>query len=180
MPELQDLLVGHVARILRAEIVGTPSWLIRPGRAEIGRRRGISQSIYGEPTGLELPEVMRPVERWTVDAVLRPTRAFALFEFDEKQHFNQYRVLKLRRYRIVRIAFLSGEDTDSARHPANNADASLRDQRYLAFLELECLEILPCDEAARPLPNSTRGTGSCGPTGTSGDSQPWTSERRAG
>jgi len=106
MPELQDLVVGQVARILRSEIVGTPSWLIRPGRAETGRRWGLVQSIYGELTGLELPEVMRPVERRTVDAVLRLNDGFRIFEFDEKQHFNQYRALTLRRYtKSVRVAF---------------------------------------------------------------------------
>src|SRR5205085_12697 len=71
----------------------------------------LMQSIYEDLTGLELPPVMRPVERRTVDAVLKrdgePPR---ILEIDEKQHFNRYRAQTLRRYlNDVPLAFPAGE-----------------------------------------------------------------------
>lgn len=56
---------------------------------------------------MELPEVMPPRERRSVDCVLQrrgePPR---IVEFDETQHFNRYRAITLRRYpRSVRVAF---------------------------------------------------------------------------
>jgi hypothetical protein len=97
--ELEIAVVRLVSDLLRASPGQTPEWLVRPGRKEIGQRWELVQSIYLDLTGLELPEVMRPIERRTVDAVLlthdeRPR----ILEVDEKQHFNSYRALTLRRY----------------------------------------------------------------------------------
>ena len=88
----------------------TPDWLQRPGAAEAGRRWGLIRAVYAELTGMELPEVMPPRERRTVDCVLQrrgePPR---MVEFDETQHFNRYRAITLRRYpRTMRVAFDRG------------------------------------------------------------------------
>lgn len=106
MPELQDLVVDLVVSALRAELAETPDWLVRPGRIESKRRWPLVQSIYAELTGLKLPEVMRPIERRKVDAVLKVGNNHRILEFDEKQHFNTYRAQTLRRYpRSIRVAF---------------------------------------------------------------------------
>ena len=85
----------------------TPEWLQRPGRAEGGRRWKLMRDLYGELTDMELPDVMPPRERRTMDCVLQrrgePPR---IIEFDETQHFNRYRAQTIRRYpRSVRVAF---------------------------------------------------------------------------
>jgi hypothetical protein len=51
--------------------LATPDWLQRPGAAEAGRRWRVLQRIYYELTAMELPEVMPPRERRTVDCVLQ-------------------------------------------------------------------------------------------------------------
>jgi hypothetical protein len=56
------------------------------------------QSIYRDLTGLELPSLMRPVERRTVDAVLVTTTGSRILEVDEIQHFNAYRAATLSHY----------------------------------------------------------------------------------
>jgi len=105
--ELEQAVVALVTTILGARLGVTPKWLIRPGRAEAGRRWPMIRAIYHDLTGLELPEVMRRVERRTVDAVLvcdgQPPR---ILEIDEKQHFNHYRASTLRHYMtMVPLAF---------------------------------------------------------------------------
>ena len=96
---LEKEVVDLVGQILGGRIDPTPSWLVRPGRAECGRHWPLICLIYQELTGLELPETMRPIERRKVDAVLvadnGPPR---ILEFDEKQHFNLYRAETLRFY----------------------------------------------------------------------------------
>ena len=97
--ELEQRVVALVQDVLDAEILPTPAWLIRPGEDECGSRWPMVQLIYQDLTGLDLPSVMRSVERRTVDAVLQqagqPPR---ILEIDEKQHFNRYRAQTLRRY----------------------------------------------------------------------------------
>jgi len=87
--------------------LATPDWLQRPGPAEAGRRWRVLQRIYHELTATELPEVMPPRERRTVDCVLqRRGEAPRIVEFDEKQHFNRYRALTIRSYpRATAAAF---------------------------------------------------------------------------
>lgn len=87
-----------------------PAWLIRPGRAECGRRWPLVRSIYSALTGAELPDEMPPRERRQLDAIFKkrgqPPR---VFEFDETQHFNRFRAETLRAYpRSVRLAFPKG------------------------------------------------------------------------
>jgi hypothetical protein len=111
MPELQDAVTDVMRRILDADQLGTPGWLVRPGRAECGRRWPLVQRIYSilEPDQV-LPEVMRPVERRTVDAVLlRDGEPPRILEVDESQHFNRFRAATLRAYpKSVRVAFPVG------------------------------------------------------------------------
>lgn len=97
--ELERAVTELVVRILGAQIIPTPSWLIRPGREECGQMWPLIQAIYRDLTKLELPDVMRSVERREVDAVLeidgQPAR---ILEVDERQHFNEFRAKTLRHY----------------------------------------------------------------------------------
>ena len=76
----------------------TPDWLLRPGKQECGDRWPLVQDIYHRLAGLELPDVMRPVERRTVDGVFESAAGTFIFELDETQHFNKYRASTLRSY----------------------------------------------------------------------------------
>jgi hypothetical protein len=108
MPALQIEVVRLVKEILKAKELPTPLWLVRPGKKECGRRWPLVQVIYSDlEPGLELPEEMRPIETRTVDAVLARSREkLHILEVDEKQHFNRYRAMTLKRYpRSLRVAF---------------------------------------------------------------------------
>lgn len=97
--ELERAVVTLVSEILDATVLPTPEWLIRPGRVECATQWPLVQAIYRSLTGLDLPEVMRPVERRTVDAVLqRAGEPARILEVDERQHFNEYRAITLRGY----------------------------------------------------------------------------------
>ena len=76
----------------------TPDWLVRPGKQESGDHWPLVQEIYHRLTGLELPDVMRPVERRMVDGVFESAGGTFIFELDETQHFNTYRASTLRCY----------------------------------------------------------------------------------
>jgi hypothetical protein len=108
MPGLQIEVVRLVREILKAKELPTPVWLIRPGKRECGRRWPLIQAMYSDlEPALELPEEMRPIETRTVDAVLEYTKGkLRILEVDEKQHFNKYRAMTLRRYpRSLQVAF---------------------------------------------------------------------------
>lgn len=95
-----------VRDVLGASIAPTPEWLLRPGKVECGRRWDRVQAIYADLTGLTLPEVMRSVERRTVDAVLLvPGQSPCILEVDERQHFNEFRTLTLHRYMDEPLGF---------------------------------------------------------------------------
>ena len=97
--ELERAVTGMVVGILDARLSSTPNWLIRPGRVECGAQWPLVQTIYRDLTGLELPEVMRPVERREVDAVLVVEGSLPrILEVDERQHFNEFRARTLRHY----------------------------------------------------------------------------------
>jgi hypothetical protein len=86
--ELERAVVGLVQEVLGADLAETPEWLVRPGRTECGNQWSLIQALYADLTGLELPEVMRPIERRAVDALLlEPGRPPRILEVDEKQHF---------------------------------------------------------------------------------------------
>jgi hypothetical protein len=88
--ELQNAAVPLVARILAAELVATPQWLLRPAASECGGQWPAVCSIYHELTGLELPDVMPPRETRRVDAVLDTGDGSPrILEVDETQHFNR-------------------------------------------------------------------------------------------
>lgn len=95
--ELERAVVALVREILGAESVAMPAWLVRPGKIECGERWTLVQAIYTDLTqGMVLPEVMRPVERREIDAILqRPGESPRILEFDERQHFNYYRARTL-------------------------------------------------------------------------------------
>ena len=105
--ELQSAVVALVARLLGAELVATPGWLLRPGPVECGTAWATLCGIYSELTGLELPETMPARETRRVDAVLDTgDGALRILEVDESQHFNRYRALTLSRYpATARVAF---------------------------------------------------------------------------
>jgi hypothetical protein len=97
--ELEMAVAALVREILDATFGITPTWLVRPGISECQSEWLLVKAIYSDLTGLDLPDVMRSVERRTVDAVLHtagnPPR---ILEVDEKQHFNAYRARTLRHY----------------------------------------------------------------------------------
>jgi hypothetical protein len=102
MPELQR----RTFEVMNAAYPGsmrtstTPRWLDRPGREECGRVWQAIQLIYGRLTdGMELPDVMPARERRTLDGLMeRPGERPRVVEFDESQHFNEFRALTLRLY----------------------------------------------------------------------------------
>jgi hypothetical protein len=77
----------------------TPDWLLRPGKIECGKNWTLVCKIYGNLTGLQLPEVM-PTKEWRkVDGVLsRSGFGARVIEVDESQHFNLFRAITLRCY----------------------------------------------------------------------------------
>lgn len=104
--ELQNRVVSLAQKILQSELSDTPEWLVRPGKTECGSEWERISTIYLELTGLKLPEVMRPVERRTVDAVLlQKGHQPRILEVDEKQHFNEFRATTLKHYGEARVAF---------------------------------------------------------------------------
>lgn len=105
--ELQAAVVPLVARIVGAEVIGTPQWLLRPAAPECGKRWKVVCQIYRELTGLDLPDAMPPRETRRVDAVLDAGDGSPrILEVDETQHFNRYRASTLRRYPTrAKVAF---------------------------------------------------------------------------
>jgi hypothetical protein len=98
--ELERAVVALVQEVLGAELVEMPVWLVRPGKVECAAHWPLVKQVYTDLTGgMVLPNVMRPVERRQVDAVLKcsgsPPR---ILEVDEKQHFNHYRARTLSFY----------------------------------------------------------------------------------
>jgi hypothetical protein len=106
--ELERRVIALAVAVLDARILPTPQWLLRPGRAECGARWPLINEIYHElEPQLELPELMRPVERRQLDAVIETAEAGPrVLEIDETQHFNRFRALTLHRYaHAIPLAF---------------------------------------------------------------------------
>jgi hypothetical protein len=105
--ELELAVIALVRKTYGGRELPTPDWLQRPAREESGSRWPLVRAIYEELAGMELPDVMPPRERRTVDCVLQrrgePPR---IVEVDETQHFNRYRAATIRRYpRSVKVAY---------------------------------------------------------------------------
>jgi hypothetical protein len=97
--ELQNRVLQLVIAILPGAKQRTPDWLMRAGQAECGKRWGLVQTIYADLTGRELPNLMPPRERRTLDLVWRtPDSTVRVIEVDESQHFNCFRAQTLRHY----------------------------------------------------------------------------------
>ena len=96
--EFQKRVVDLVRTCLGASLGDTPDWLVRPGRAECRAGWEQVQRIYGVLTGLDLPQVMRPVERRKVDPVLMVGKTRRILEVDERQHFNRFRAATFDHY----------------------------------------------------------------------------------
>jgi hypothetical protein len=106
--ELERRVIALAVAVLDARILPTPQWLLRPGRAECGARWPLINAIYHElEPRLELPELMRPVERRQLDAVIETAEAGPrVLEIDETQHFNRFRARTLHRYaHAIPLAF---------------------------------------------------------------------------
>ena len=72
--------------------IGTPAWLMRPGRIECRSKWPLVREIYRALTECELPDTMPSREWRRVDGVFRGSGGQPfVFELDEKQHFNQFR-----------------------------------------------------------------------------------------
>lgn len=114
MPELQRRTLEVLASAMRRQVRPgpTPEWLQRPGRTECGTAWRTVRLIYRRLTeGMELPDVMPPLERRTVDGIIGGRGLpWRLVEVDESQHFNEFRALTLRYYpKGAEIAFPRSE-----------------------------------------------------------------------
>jgi hypothetical protein len=162
--ELERAVVALVRDILDAQSVEMPPWLVRPGKVECADRWPLVQEIYADLTGgMVLPEVMRPVERREIDAILqRPGEPPRILEFDEKQHFNNYRARTLGFYaddaplafpveawvaRSQQKARLEGGGFGKPKPPLFPGDGGRHRQR--AFRDALC-DILPPDYGFLP------------------------------
>ena len=110
MPELQhrflSVVVPLIPGVAAVEFETAPSWLLRPGIAEFGRRAPMIAAVYHELTGLRLPEVAPLRERRRVDAVIRYLDGSSrVLEFDERQHFTSSRLATLSYYDDIAVAF---------------------------------------------------------------------------
>ncbi|GAA1301294.1 MAG: hypothetical protein ACTIMA_10970 [Brachybacterium tyrofermentans] len=77
----------------------TPAWLNRPGSTDCGDAWPLVRTIYRQLAAADLPEVMPPRERRSLDAViLGPDGHSRILEVDETQHFNEFRALTLQPY----------------------------------------------------------------------------------
>lgn len=89
-----------VIRDLGATLLPMPGWLVRPGKRECGAEWPFVCEVYAALTDMVLPDVMRSVERRTVDAVLKCRDGhIRVLEIDESQHFNIHRAATLDHYR---------------------------------------------------------------------------------
>jgi hypothetical protein len=67
MPREVELATAAVLTEVCGPPLPMPEWLIRPGKTECGARWTLVREIYQRLSGLQLPDVMRSVERRTVD-----------------------------------------------------------------------------------------------------------------
>lgn len=92
-----DLVERVTGDILKREVC--PGWLMRPGMAECGQDWKTIEDTYQLLTGLALPREMPPRERRRLDAVWKLSSGRQrVIEYDEGQHFNQFRKTTLQSY----------------------------------------------------------------------------------
>lgn len=104
--QMQTRVVELAIDVLDAKTALTPPWLMRPGKDECGALWPRICDIYAALTGLQLPDVMPSREHRRVDAVLSCKNVPPIIlEFDEKQHFNQFRALTLAHYHDVPVGY---------------------------------------------------------------------------
>lgn len=99
-PPIQKSVLDLVLKVTGGKIeTAKPAWLMRPGKAECGKRWPLVRSIYHDLTGLDLPEAP-PFSNWRgIDGFVSASGAMPrIIEVDEAQHFNNYRGMTLRRY----------------------------------------------------------------------------------
>lgn len=101
--ETQHRIVAVIREALDGEATLTeetcPSWLLRPGRAEIGTAWNSLNGAYAALTGLALPDAAPPRERRRLDVVLAwADGSSQVVEIDETQHFTPERLLTLDHY----------------------------------------------------------------------------------
>lgn len=95
MPREVELATAAILAEVCGPPLPMPDWLVRPGKSESGTRWSLVQEIYHRLSGLELPDVMRSVERRTADGVFQLEGQTFVFELDESQHFNEFRMTTL-------------------------------------------------------------------------------------
>jgi hypothetical protein len=110
VPALQLAFVAALTSALpatwRIEQETAPEWLVRPGRAELGGAWELASSVYGELTGLVLPDDMPLRERRRLDVVVTDEHGQRrVLEIDEKQHFSGPRALTFAVYDQVLVAY---------------------------------------------------------------------------
>lgn len=98
MPREIEKAAASVLTKICGPSLTTPAWLVRPGQIECRDRWQLIREIYHRLTGLDLPDVMRRVERRTVDGVFNYRKRTFVFELDEIQHFNVFRATTLLSY----------------------------------------------------------------------------------
>ena len=98
MPKEEARVLDLLSSILGGIQRDTPDWLLRPGKQECGSEWGRISAIFRDLTGASLPESMRPVERRSVDGIMRFGGVERVFEYDETQHFNCFRAQTLTHY----------------------------------------------------------------------------------
>jgi hypothetical protein len=110
MPKLQGQITELFRQLLSEgvllEVEVAPEWLKRPGRDEFGDGWSLVSAVYGDLTGLILPDVAPPREHRRLDVVITyPDALRRVFEFDEGQHFTGARVRTLEYYAGISTAF---------------------------------------------------------------------------
>lgn len=100
--DLQRQTIEVLETALRRRVYDgpTPEWLLRPGRDECGPEWRRVRLIYRRLSGgLELAEVMGSRETRIVDGIIGGRGVpWRIFEFDESQHFNEFRAMTLGLY----------------------------------------------------------------------------------
>ncbi|GGF15199.1 hypothetical protein [Subtercola lobariae] len=110
MPKFQERVTEQFIELfseqVQIEVEVAPEWMRRPGKYELGDGWPLASAVYGELTGLVLPDVAPPREHRRLDMVLTYSDGTKrVFEFDEIQHFTGARAQTLSFYGEFEVAF---------------------------------------------------------------------------